>query len=244
MGKAKPASIDLEARTAAVIRVGDGRGFIVEDKTIYRHRLVITAAHCLPGALDGKFPLAISTDHTAYQRLLAPLGGEPAVWAERSFVDPIADVAVLTGPDNQELGDEARAYDVLTGDVEPFAIAETWPQEFQHLELSNGRTLSTPEQTPGPVHVLSLANQWRSATAQRLLDKLLFMEASGNEDHLIQGGMSGSPILNADGAAIGLVSSTMARSLLLEALPRRLALGRKERRRPKRAEAPTAHEES
>jgi hypothetical protein len=48
--------------------------------------------------------------------------------------------------------------------------------------------------------------------------------SSGDEDQLIEGGMSGSPILDADGAVIGLVSCTM--SILLEALPGRLALMR------------------
>jgi hypothetical protein len=67
----------------AVVRVGDGRGFVVEDKTMYHRRLIITAAHCLPGALDGTFPVAHPASDVSkrtYQSLLGPLGGEATVW--------------------------------------------------------------------------------------------------------------------------------------------------------------------
>src|SRR5258708_31035148 len=69
----------------AVIRVGDGRGFVVKDAGRARlgsrnERIVITAAHCLPF-----FPpchaFSYLQDRT-YKALLAPLGQEPTVWAE------------------------------------------------------------------------------------------------------------------------------------------------------------------
>ena len=43
------------------------------------------------------------TEGRTYQRLLGELSGEPTVWAECLFADPISDVAVLGPPDNQEL---------------------------------------------------------------------------------------------------------------------------------------------
>jgi hypothetical protein len=94
---------------SSVITVGDGRGFVVSDSQA--NQLVITAAHCLP-----HFPpchaMSDQSERT-YQKLLAPLGEEPSVWAECMFADPIADIAVLGSPDNQELFDQADAYPLL-----------------------------------------------------------------------------------------------------------------------------------
>ena len=42
------------------------------------------------------------TEERTYQRLLGELSGEPTVWAECLFADPISDVAVL-GPPIMEL---------------------------------------------------------------------------------------------------------------------------------------------
>jgi hypothetical protein len=101
--------------TTAVVRVGHGRGFVVE----HRHsRVVITTSHCLPVDSDGRLILPPShpgayLHETTFQKLLGPLGGEPTVWAECMFVDPIADIAVLGGPDSQALSEEADAYDQL-----------------------------------------------------------------------------------------------------------------------------------
>src|SRR6185437_9160438 len=82
-------------QTACVIRVGEGRGFIVEHRFwtklpeldnpqklrnhLLRRRLVITAAHCLP-----KLPPPIAwsdLEERTYPKLLGPLGGENTVWA-------------------------------------------------------------------------------------------------------------------------------------------------------------------
>ena len=87
--------------TNAVIRVGDGRGFIVNDEGEARlgrdKRIVITAAHCLPFVPPCD---AYSVDECrAYEELLGPLGQELTVpWVECLFVDPIGDIAVLGYP--------------------------------------------------------------------------------------------------------------------------------------------------
>jgi hypothetical protein len=81
--------------TRAVIRVGDGRGFVVGTD---RERFVITAAHCLP-----RLPPSLSfsfIEERTYAKLLGPIGRKRTpVWAECCFVDPIADLAVLWSPD-------------------------------------------------------------------------------------------------------------------------------------------------
>ena len=97
----------------AVIAVGEGRGFIVEaiDR---RDRSIITAAHCLPH-MPPAHPWAYLEEKT-YQGLIGPLGGERSVWAECLFVDPVGDLAVLIGPDNQELYEQAEQYEDLIED--------------------------------------------------------------------------------------------------------------------------------
>src|SRR5271165_2710278 len=116
---------------SAVVTVGDGRGFVV---TCRQDRLVLTAAHCLPF-----FPLCHSMSDLAektYKALLAPLGREPAVWAECLFADPVADIAVLGSPDNQDLFDQADAYEALVKSATPIAIADAPGEKGQGWLLS------------------------------------------------------------------------------------------------------------
>jgi hypothetical protein len=91
------------AQATAIVRVGGGRGFVIESA--FDERLVVTAAHCLP-SMPEPHPWA---DDTRIWKLLAPLGEKPSIVAECRFVDPVADIAVLGSPDNQSLWDEAEA---------------------------------------------------------------------------------------------------------------------------------------
>jgi hypothetical protein len=91
----------LDVLTRSIIRVGDGRGFVIEGEA---DQLIVTAAHCLPF-----FPpcMSFSDFHErTYQELLAPIGEEPIVWTECLFVDPISDIAIL-GPARQPRAFEA-----------------------------------------------------------------------------------------------------------------------------------------
>ncbi len=101
----------FEAAQQAVVAVGGGRGFVVEARNQY-YRAIITAAHCLPH-LPPAHP-AMNLEEITYKRLLGSLGAECSVWAECLFVDPIGDIAVLQGPDNQECHEEAGQYEDLT----------------------------------------------------------------------------------------------------------------------------------
>jgi hypothetical protein len=141
IGDEKTAERQHHKAKASVVTVGDGRGFVVK----YAHnRLVVTAAHCLP--LVPPAHGASYLHERTYRTLLAPLGGEPAVSAECLFADPIADIAVLGSPDNQELGDEAEAYEALVESVTPIAIAEA------------------PEK--GDAWLLSLEQEWFKCTVE------------------------------------------------------------------------------
>jgi hypothetical protein len=159
---------------------------VIEMPTMYGfNRVIVTAAHCLP-------PLKYTPDAShdqwewTFPDVLAPLGKQPAIMTECLFVDPVADLAVLGPPDDQELSDEAHAYETLVeaADVLPIAAFDA---DFG---------------TEAPAWLLSLDCEWFRCKASQYGGPLFITEA----EEPIRGGMSGSPILNEAGEAIGLVS--------------------------------------
>jgi hypothetical protein len=180
----------------AIVRVGDGRGFIVARRRVrsvagyrldQRRRFVITAAHCLPIGDDGypKLPpamLAMDLTEKTYRKLLGALDAEPSVWCECLFVNPVDDIAVLGRPDNQEFYEEADAYDTLVDSVKPLVIADA-------------------PQGEATAYLPSLDGEQRKCTVTRNGINL-----SVQDGELVVAGMSGSPIISTDGKAIALVS--------------------------------------
>jgi hypothetical protein len=122
----------------SVVKVGGGRGFIVEDPACVERRLVVTAGHCLPHLPEAH---PFEAFDRVYQNLLGALGAEPMVWAECLFVDPIADMAVLRTPDNQTFYEQADAFEALT---------------------ENRPGLSMAHVKSGPGWFLSLDGKWTS----------------------------------------------------------------------------------
>jgi hypothetical protein len=174
-----------------VLRVGDGRGFIIEAQ---HQRLVITAARCLPH-LPPAHP-GLGTEEKTYQQLLGRLDGQPTVWAECLFADPISDVAVLGEPDGQMFYDQPDAYWALVDNVEPFPVSEA---PFYPLpDMPFDADLDAPATS---AWLLPLEGPWFPCKVQATGLLWITDAAQG-----IRGGMSGSPILDATGAAIGLVS--------------------------------------
>ena len=179
--------------TSAVLKVGDGRGFVIKRR-MNGDRIVITAAHCLP-FFPEPHPAAFTEERT-YKRLLGPLGAEPTVMAELLFADPIADIAALGAPDGQVFGKEVDAYEALVAAARPLTIAEAPPQRGYHAAECEAR-------------VLSLDGRWRDGRVERRDGWLSF-----SPEELFEGGMSGSPIITMTGEAIG-VASTESRSPVL-----------------------------
>ncbi len=173
---------DKDVAKSAVVTVGEGRGFIIEAALLHRFpvRLIVTAAHCLP-----HLPPALATassEERTYAKLLGRLDErEPKVWAECVFADPVSDIAVLGTPDGQEVYDKAMAYDELTNNVPALRITYA-PQE-------------------GPGWSLTLNGQWVACVVRHFGGPIDISDAA----EPIVGGMSGSPILNSAGAAIGIV---------------------------------------
>jgi len=168
-----------------IVKVGDGRGFIVHYR--FKHPkikerpipVIVTAAHCLPNvppAHPGSY-----TEERTFPNLLGTLDGRTNdIGAECLFVDPIADIAVLGPPDELELGEQAEVFEALT----------------------DGPRLRIAEPQNGKGWMLSLEGQWVST------DLEVYYGLYGRR--LSTGptvpGQSGSPILNSIGAAIGVVS--------------------------------------
>jgi hypothetical protein len=167
---------DQETTTAAILKVGEGRGFVVESAN---QRLVITTAHCLP------YPppcasMSQSEEHT-YQKLLGHIGGVPEVWAECLFADPISDIAVLGRPDDYAFYEESEAYEVLTASMTPLAVAHA------------------PNRGTG--WIPSLDGHWFQCEVRHRNGPLWIVRAAKE----IKGTMSGSPIVDNKCSAIAVL---------------------------------------
>lgn len=178
----------------AIIRVGEGRGFVVAEPGDDGTRFVVTAAHCLPW-----FPPCASisfTEERTYMALLGPAlrnAGDDLVradWAksrtvtaECLFVDPVADIALLGEPDNQMFSEQADEFEALVHSVDPLAPAR----------LTEPRCRAW---------LLSLDRRWFTCKVTNVGSGPLWIQEAAEP---IRGGMSGSPILTSDGQAIGIV---------------------------------------
>ena len=200
----------IDGLIPSVVTVGHGRGFVVECG---HDRAVITAAHCLPSFPPCR-PDSYRRERT-YGRLLSALGAKPTVWAECLFADPIADIAVLGTPDGQELYSQAEAYEQLVGGVTPLSIAHAPKQSCQPVQFGD---LEIERRTSGggSALVLSLEGEWIKCSVTRNTAWL-----SLEPQKFIRSGMSGSPIILANGRAIGLVSVSQQSPVLMDSIPGR-----------------------
>ena len=205
--------------TIGIVRVGGGRGFLVARRNHLGHdeRIIITAAHCLP-KLPSPHPARYLEEET-YGRLLGPLGSKRTVWTACMFVDPMADIAVLGSPDNQDLSDEAEAYDQLVDSVTPFVVADAPAHGTELFTLPfGGHQVSHPTAGKGIARVLSLKGRWLDGEVHRFNGWLSYEP----KKHFV-GGMSGSPIVDATtGAAIGVVSVDRASPVIVVSLSAQL----------------------
>jgi Trypsin-like peptidase domain len=143
-------------------------------------RFIVTAAHCLP-----RIPRHLYDNDRPYKNLLGKLSAsKPTVWAHCFFVDPVADIAALSEPDNQTFIEESEAYEALTEDLPHLHISR----------LTDGKNRAW---------MLALNGEWFSATVEDPYHRGFWVTTTTP----IPGGMSGSPILADDGSVIGVVSS-------------------------------------
>jgi hypothetical protein len=176
----------FEVAKRAVVRVGDGRGFVVSAGEYVRY--VITAAHCLPK--HPKPHLANDANELTYA-IIGPVGRKkPTIWAGLCADNLVDDVAVFSEPDGQMLCDECESYEKFTAGS---ALVIGMPPVA--VEPYNWRTT-----TGTAAWVLSLDRKWQPCLVQSNGRFLCI------KDVKIEGGMSGSPIIDANGSAIGLIS--------------------------------------
>lgn len=186
--------------TRAIVRVGDGRGFILEatkklgpyeDKPGFlNYRIVVTTAHCLPFIPPCQVVTNIS--ERTYRKILGPLDTRKCkVWAECLFVDPIGDFAVLGSPDDKILHEQAENYQALMGQVGHEGYQRDSPDPVPALRMGGVPSRKSL------VWVLSLDRKWvqLSAKGTVLMDS----------DRHLRAGMSGSPILNNHGKVWGVL---------------------------------------
>jgi len=118
-----------------------------------------------------------------YPDLLGSLDGTKGnVWSECLFADPVADIALLGCPDEQDLYQEADAYHALTDDVPALAIANARSGRGWLLALDGVHWIPTTIRVVSDIYGTSLSIDPPEA------------------------GMSGSPILNHAGRAVGVVA--------------------------------------
>ena len=174
-----------EAKTA-VVRIGEGgRGFLVDADL---GPMVVTAGHCLH-ELPEAGPFHDGHDRT--YKILGALNGAPMISVECLFVDPVSDISVLGPPDGQEpeYTDDVNKYDELCDAAHPLIV-------------------SAPPTDPQKLWLLSLDQVWFSCSGRLLGNGCWWLENATNG---IVGGMSGSPILDAQGHAVGVVSTSLGR---------------------------------
>ena len=168
----------LDSLKSAIIKVRDARGFVIKHD---HERLVITSGHCLP--FIPPCHRSRYVEEAMYHDLLGKIGDAPSVSVLCIFINPIDDIAVLSSPDEQSYFEEAEEYWELMDNLPVIQIGV--------IEINQ------------PVWLLDLDQEWRQSTVKFLTDKDVAIE---NKSELIKRGMSGSPILNGYGHAVGVVS--------------------------------------
>jgi hypothetical protein len=168
----------LNDAQAAVVTVGTGRGFVMQTA---HERLILTTANCLPHL---SHPDAGSDfrDRTFFD-LLGPLQSDPTVSAECLFVDPVADVAVLG---------------------EPKSLLDAEKDAYRALVETSGTLRIGVLTTPCEVWLLTLEGRWERCRVRTSAVGRALTVVGANQG--LAPGTSGSPILNPEGAALGIVS--------------------------------------
>lgn len=184
----------------SIVKVGSkgsyGRGFWVGSPD---YGLIVTAAHCLPYYPTRRDDVLCYSDLT-YADLVARPDGKGTCWAECLFLDPVADLAVLTEPCNQFLSEESDKFSDFASRSEFLEIGSLADGETSARIMFNNS-----ESIPCIVE-----------TNSRLLTRGFTIKKT---DGKIKSGMSGSPILTDDGKVVGVLCNDDTGPILSRCLP-------------------------
>jgi hypothetical protein len=194
-------SAELQARVkAATVRLPERKGQAV----LVPGGVVLTATHCI--GWDGSAGLTLGDHH--------PLAVETANGASfrlgPMFADAISDMAALGILDNQEFPRDEEAFEEWAATVVPLDICNWRPRAFRESLA---------------VNILTHQDVWLRG---RIVNYALPPRSAGRisleiDDGRLEGGMSGGPVVDDNGAVLGVVSWGSERGaipLAAAALPR------------------------
>ena len=165
----------IAAATVHFPKVG-GQGVLIPSG------MILTAAHCIAWAGDGR--MVVGGD--IIEEIETKDGQK--LRSTALFVDPVADIAVLCGLDEQSFYKESEAFDEFCDATEPLSLSEAKAETFEKF----------------PIRVLSHRGHFLSGEAMFCNPKRssVWIETHGD----IEAGTSGGPVVDESGKLIGVVS--------------------------------------
>jgi hypothetical protein len=165
----------IERATVRLPRRG-GQGVLVPG------RLIVTAAHVIGWTAEGE--MAYGDDFA--EGITG--ADETSMQVGVRAVEPVSDIAVLGGLDDQEALKHVEAFEAFCGRTKPVALC----------------TDDFPLFDPIRVHIFTHVGLWIEGVAQQCAVNASTLAIESQED--IQGGTSGGPVVTDTGLLLGIVS--------------------------------------